>query len=219
MSIKVYIIFGLPGAGKGYCAQALKEKRNYHHLSLGDYLRKQLEEGAKFSIEYGKSISSGLQLLPCELIQNIVCKEVEFSIANNKNIVIDGFPRTLKQVNYLDSLVKDMELSIQYVYLVVDPKLAIKRLITREHCTNCGRDYILTTTKLVGICDFCDCKLYRRSTDDKATIQKRINFFNQTTKNVIDNFTLTKQHIFTINANKSLKQIVNEFLKLDLLLS
>ncbi len=33
--MKLLVLFGLPGAGKGVIAQALKEKYNFNHLSLG----------------------------------------------------------------------------------------------------------------------------------------------------------------------------------------
>ncbi|MCP3658842.1 MAG: AAA family ATPase [Bacteroidetes bacterium] len=44
LNMKLLILFGLPGAGKGVIAQNLKESYNFEHLSLGEYLRKEVKK-------------------------------------------------------------------------------------------------------------------------------------------------------------------------------
>ena len=40
--MKYYLLFGPPGAGKGTQAKLMVEKYNFHHVSTGDLLRKEI---------------------------------------------------------------------------------------------------------------------------------------------------------------------------------
>ena len=68
--MRLYFIFGLPGAGKGVCAQKLKLYKNFVHFSLGDFLRGQVRTQTKIGKEYSKEILGGLILLDCDLVSN-----------------------------------------------------------------------------------------------------------------------------------------------------
>jgi adenylate kinase len=131
MTTKIYIILGLPGAGKGVCAQALKKHKNFIHLSCGEYLRRQVRQRTALGISYQDDIDSGTKLLPCEVIWSIVKQEATQAIDNNNNIVIDGFPRTEKQLVFFKEFAVEKLITPKYIYFDVDEELAIKRLLTR----------------------------------------------------------------------------------------
>ena len=77
---RIYILFGLPGAGKGVCAQAMKEVGDFMHLSMGEYLRKQVRNKTKIGLLYKDSINGGLQLVPCKTVCHIFRNKLIFSI-------------------------------------------------------------------------------------------------------------------------------------------
>ena len=98
--MKYYLLFGPPGAGKGTQAKLMVEKYNFHHVSTGDLLRKEIaaetELGkiAKQLIDNGNFVDDSIVV---EMIKN--------EIANNPGVtgfLFDGFPRTVAQAEILD---------------------------------------------------------------------------------------------------------------------
>lgn len=210
---KVCIIFGLPGAGKGVCAQELK-KKNYIHFSLGDYLRSEVSQKTKIGISNMEAISSGLSLIPCDVTFNIVRDIINNAIMHNKNIVIDGFPRTIYQLRLLKNFLIKKNIIPYWIYFDAGQEVAISRLLTREYCAYCKHDFIMVITKEKGKCDFCRQSLIKRATDNKESILKRINFFYETTYKVIE-YLQTTSTLMTLNSNKSFDYLKKEFLKIE----
>ncbi len=209
---KIYVIFGLPGAGKGTCSQALKERRGYEHLSLGDFLRKEVNNESEIGIQYKDVILNGLQLIPSHVVQGIIKNKFLETIQYKKNLIVDGFPRTIEQAEFLVTFTKQIGINPHYVHISVDPELAIKRLLTRESCDVCAHVYMIIPPKVPGICDLCGGTLSKRLTDNRERILERMQLFEKTTRTAIDYF-VTNKMMITIDANKPLKELVEEFLK------
>lgn len=183
--MRLYFIFGLPGAGKGVCAQKLKLYKNFVHFSLGDFLRDQVRTETKIGKEYSKEILGSLILLDCDLVSNIVINQIYSAIKHSNNMVIDGFPRTIKQLNKIEIFLKTQDIYSKWLFFDADKETVLLRLLNREHCSGCGIDYILTKTKIENRCDNCGAKLIIRLTDNRHDILKRCDFFYETTNNVI----------------------------------
>ena len=103
--MKYYLLFGPPGAGKGTQAKLMVEKYNFHHVSTGDLLRKEIaaetELGkiAKQLIDKGNFVDD-----------SIVVAMIKNEIANNQDaagFILDGFPRTTPQAEILDQMLAD----------------------------------------------------------------------------------------------------------------
>lgn len=207
---KVYIILGLPGAGKGVCAQELQKKYNFLHFSLGDYLREAVQKQSTLGTKFHREIIEGQVLLPCKLVFWIIKQQINTSA---KNIIIDGYPRTIAQLKYLDNYIKNKNIVLNYVWLNVDPQLGVTRLLTRKHCVTCKYDFIMVKTLTDGRCDFCNSTLYVRETDNADDLRRRIDMFYKTTQKVIEHLQNTKS-LITIDANKCLNVLKEEFLQL-----
>ena len=211
---RVYIIFGIPGAGKGVCAQTLKEKKTFHHLSMGEHLRKLVRKGMILDSSDEEAIKSGLRLIACETVCCIVEEVVNLATNQKRNLVIDGFPRTDYQLKFIKKILADKNIVPYWVHFEVEPELAITRLLTRETCACCGHDFIMVSVRKIGVCDLCQGPLLKRETDNRKTILDRINLFSKTTNNIIEQIR-TNDELTTLDANCDIEFLVEKFLQIE----
>ncbi len=124
------IIFGPPGAGKGTQAAFIKEKYNVEHISTGDVLR----EAVKNETEVGllaKSYMDKGELVPDEVVIEIINQKI--SGLGDKGFMLDGFPRTIKQAEALDSALSNQNLNLDTVVLLeVDDEEVVQRIMKRQ---------------------------------------------------------------------------------------
>ena len=111
--MKKIIFFGPPGAGKGTQAKIIAKFLNISHLSTGDILRKKLLDDDDLALELKKIMSSG-NLVSDEILNSIVSSRL-ISVSN-KGFILDGYPRTLKQSEFLNKFLLDSSNEINYIF-------------------------------------------------------------------------------------------------------
>ena len=107
------IFFGPPGAGKGTQAKILSEYLNVSHLSTGDILRKKLLENDNLAIELKKIMAAG-NLVSDDILNSIVSSRL--TKESNKGFILDGYPRTLHQSEFLNNFLSKTSNSINYIF-------------------------------------------------------------------------------------------------------
>src|ERR1700721_857264 len=118
------ILMGVAGAGKSLQGQMFVDGQGYHWLSTGELFRSQLSE------ERQKELATG-KLLGDQEVIDLVDKTIE-EIDSNKKVVMDGFPRTISQCQWLLDQVKKERFDIEAVFvLVVSFEVVKKRLLNR----------------------------------------------------------------------------------------
>ncbi len=107
------IFFGPPGAGKGTQAKIISQFFNISHLSTGDILRKKLEENDNLANQLKKIMSSG-NLVSDDILNSIVSSR----LINEANVgfILDGYPRTLKQSEFLNNFLSKTSNSIDFIF-------------------------------------------------------------------------------------------------------
>jgi adenylate kinase len=121
---KILVILGAPGSGKGTLSKELKKNYNFIHLSTGDIIRNSDDEDVKKIIEAGN-------LLPDNMMIKILRRELK-KVDLSSNVILDGFPRTIKQAKRLDSLLGRMGLGLNHaLYLDLPDKVAKERIKKR----------------------------------------------------------------------------------------
>ena len=124
-----FILFGPPGAGKGTQAQILKEKLGLTYIATGDMFRHHIKNETPLGKKAKEYIQKG-DLVPDEITISMI-KEI-VSEPNVKGIIFDGFPRTVKQAEFLDKLMAEKDLIIDaLIALDVPEERLIKRLLER----------------------------------------------------------------------------------------
>jgi adenylate kinase len=128
------------------------------------------------------------ELVPDDVTAAMV-KDRLMQADTEKGFVLDGFPRTLKQAEMLDDILKEMNREITaVVYLDVADEEIVKRISGRMVCEKCQAPYHkeYTPPKTEGVCDKCGGALYTRDDDKPETVQKRLNVYRTTTLPLVD---------------------------------
>ena len=107
-----------------------------------------------------------------------------FEKKNYKNQVLDGYPRTKNQSEFLLNLLKEKNSKIDFVVLVEnsDEKI-IKRTVKRRICPKCKKVYHLEfkPPKDGKYCKKCGTEIIQRSDDTEEKIRSRLNEFKEKT--------------------------------------
>ena len=126
----IAIIFGPPGSGKGTQAARIEAELGLHHLSTGDVLRSEVRSGTPLGLEVGRIIAAG-DLVPDELIVDVVRKRLP-AAEEGAGVLLDGFPRTLRQALALDAMLRDEGHRVTFVIaLRVPEEVLVRRLLHR----------------------------------------------------------------------------------------
>ena len=145
------IIFGAPGCGKGTQSALIIDKFGLKHFSTGDLLRKEIEEKTELGIEAEKYISKG-NLVPDEMIIDIINHAVGKLDENCKGIIFDGYPRTVKQAESLEKLMNSLgKPTTVLLDLQVPERELISRLLTRGKTSGRSDDNLETIKQRLDV--------------------------------------------------------------------
>jgi adenylate kinase len=184
----VYIVLlGPPGAGKGTQAAYVARSLKLAHVASGDLFRQALEQGTELALK-AKSYMEAGKLVPDELTVSMVLERLKAPDCET-GVVLDGFPRNLKQAEALDRALSGQDESIdRVVYIRVSEEEVLRRLGGRWICRKCQSPYHATESppRVWGSCDKCGGELYQRPDDNIATIKKRLAVYTRETAPLID---------------------------------
>ena len=128
--MKNIIFFGPPGAGKGTQAKIISEFIKVPHLSTGDILRKKLQDKDDLANEL-KSIMSSGNLVSDDILNSIVASRLKNEVS--KGFILDGYPRTLKQSEFLNNFLLETTTSINYIFNIqIDFEILKNRILKRS---------------------------------------------------------------------------------------
>jgi adenylate kinase len=111
----------MPGAGKGDNGEHLGKRSNMTHISTGELFRA-LDTNSALGKEVQEiSAAGGL------ISDDIVNRMVEDKLSPEKNIVLDGYPRSVPQAEWLLEKVKDMPFEVVAILLEISEEIATRR--------------------------------------------------------------------------------------------
>ena len=195
---------GAPGAGKGTQAVFLKERHNLAHISTGDIFRENLKNSTPLGLEAKKYMDAG-QLVPDEIVMKMVGEKLaEFS--PDDGFMLDGFPRTVAQAEFLEGKTK----LDGVVLFKVNDEAIVKRLTSRAVCKDCGN---VTNIHEHDKCPSCGGELYRRDDDNEETIRKRLKVFHEQTEELIE-FYRARNLLLEVEAEGTPEEIFSRVAKM-----
>ena len=184
-------MFGPPGSGKGTVAKRLLRTRSSTaYLATGDHFRQLILANDRRAEMYAECLTGGL-LVP----DDIVIAELRtlwLSGRFNSGFVLDGFPRTIVQVQLFEAMLAEFDsLPVQLVaYLDVPIATLIARLSGRRICGSCSEIYHieLNVPKVAGRCNLCGERLIIRDDDEPKAVKRRLEIYRTQTTAVLAHY-------------------------------
>ena len=142
---------GPPGAGKGTQAKFIAEHFDIPAVSTGDIFRANVSQGTALGVKAKEYMDAG-EYVPDEVTNEMVRNRIQEPDAD-KGFLLDGYPRTLAQVEELDSMIKFTGHALDaVVVLTVDQDEVVERLLQRAEidgrADDTGRGHPATTRAL-----------------------------------------------------------------------
>jgi len=187
--LKRIVLFGPPGAGKGtFSSQILKVFPEINHISTGDIFRDNLKNQTPLGLKAKSYMDKG-ELVPDSLTNELVKDRLDKIVG--KSWLLDGYPRNLKQAEFLDKITNvDLLLLLE-----VSRDVIKKRILGRFGCPECGEIYNkytlqpkVQTGENKWTCDRCGAEIEfkQRSDDTEETLKNRLDAYEKNAKPVID---------------------------------
>ncbi len=183
------ILLGAPGAGKGTQARKISVEFGFPAISTGDMLRDAVRNKTELGMQAQRYMDSG-GLVPNELVDAIVKARLERPDCG-RGFLLDGYPRTLHQAEYLERLfAPDHDTAMLVIGIEIDHELLLSRLINRWTCPKCGKMFNVTSnpSKSGDHCDECGTALIVRKDDTESVVEERLHNYMQETKPVVEYF-------------------------------
>jgi len=218
----IIAIIGPPSSGKGTLAREIAKRINYKVITTSEILKEKAKKDENFRKVFEESIKSG-KLVPTEIVSEIVYNEIK----NQKNLILDGSPRTLYEANILKDFIDVV------IFIKVHKEIIIEKMQHRLVCPNCGKSYndLDLEKEIDGIkyklpkilpkedllCDNCKVKLVKRVDDTIETLEKRIEEYEKHTLPIIQYYKCIGKKIIEIWLNLPVEEladkIINEIFK------
>jgi adenylate kinase len=126
------LIVGPPGAGKGTQSARLTQTYKIPAIATGDIFRANIKNQTELGQKVKAIIDAG-DYVPDSLTNDLVASRLTEADCEN-GFLLDGYPRTLDQLGFLDSVLAADGTSLDAVIqLVVDPNEVVSRLLKRAH--------------------------------------------------------------------------------------
>jgi len=205
----VLLLFGPPGSGKGTQSRLITDWLGIPAISTGDMLRAEIQAGTDLG-ESAKSVMASGGLVGDDLVNKMLAKRVA-QPDSKTGFLLDGYPRTVAQAEFLDTLLAGLKLPKPIILHLDVPADAIAgRLTSRRQCPKCGRIYNLLQQppQKPGVCDVDGTTLVTRKDDQEDTVRERIRTYDEITRPVLAHY--QDQNYYQIRGDRSPSYIFEE---------
>jgi adenylate kinase len=177
------VLLGAPGAGKGTQAKLIAAHYGIPHISTGDILRDNVARGTELGRK-AKTVMERGELVSDDLVNGMVADRLARPDCK-RGFVLDGFPRTVAQAEWLDGelAAKEKGQAPVVVNVAVGYNQLLQRLTGRRTCPVDGKIYNIyfQPPKNEGVCDLCGTQLFQRVDDTEAVISERLKSYERQT--------------------------------------
>lgn len=176
-------LIGPPGSGKGSYGRIFAERWQMPLITVSDVLK-----------QHSHEVSAG------NLVDDAVVSKLLSESLPTKPYLLDGFPRTLKQVHLMEETWAPALRVDAVVDLDVPKQVCKEKLLGRRLCTKCGGNYNVNAVHTLGFelpaqlpKDCAECNnsgefFTTRPDDEEGVVDKRLDAHFRETDPILDNF-------------------------------
>ena len=211
--MKVYVMVGAPGAGKGTQAAELARDLQLPHVASGDLLRAAVRDGTRLGGEAAKYMQRGA-LVPDRIVLGMIEERLRQPDAA-PGVILDGFPRTTDQAHALDTMLARIGARVTAaLYIGVGEAELLRRLSGRWLCRAAGHPYHAVThpPRVAGVCDIDGSELYQRDDDRPETVRARLAQQLAPMYEVIDYYR-TRDVLIAVDGEQPIDQVTQALLQ------
>ncbi|MDE1155001.1 MAG: adenylate kinase [Acidobacteriaceae bacterium] len=203
------LLLGAPGVGKGTQAKLLMEEFGIPQISTGDLLRENRKNRTSLGMIADELMSKG-QLVPDDLVNDMVAERFKDPDTEH-GYILDGYPRTIGQAQWLDTQLVAYMLPVVAVNIVVPQQVLLER-ITGRRISPAGRIYNIYTNrpKQDGICDVDGSTLEQRKDDTEEVFYERMKAFDAKTAAVIEYYRTHGGRFAEVNGDQPVETVTGE---------
>ena len=184
------LLLGAPGVGKGTQAKELIKVWGIPQISTGDLLRGNVAQGTELG-KTAKAIMGRGELVPDTLVNEMVAVRLE-QPDTAKGYILDGFPRTLVQAQWLDGRLaaRSQGLPLVAVSIQVEYNQLLRRITGRRNCPVCQTIYNVSFKPPTkdGFCDLDGAALVQRADDTEKIFEERMRAYEALTAPVVEHY-------------------------------
>ncbi len=179
------VLLGPPASGKGTQGRKLAASLDLGYLSTGALLREHVERDTALGRIASPILARG-EYLPDELMDRIL---VEWLNAQNGGWVLDGYPRSLPQAEFLNAWLQDNAFSLDAAILLEVPYAELLlRIRGRRECPDCRWSGQQNQTNGTDRCPVCSSIVSPRADDTEENFQNRYEEFVRVTTPVLAHY-------------------------------
>ena len=187
--MKVIVLLGSPGSGKGTIAARLSRREPaLRHVSSGDLLRAAMRrDGTPAERAAAAAMRQG-ELVADETVGALVNARLR-QCAPDEILLLDGYPRNVRQAAALEAEAARAGTAVAAaVWLDVSEAVLVSRLAGRRVCGACAANYHVTNMppRVAGICDACGAALVQREDDRPEHVARRLAVYREQTAALIE---------------------------------
>ena len=203
----VLLLFGPPGCGKGTQSRLIVDWLKIPAISTGDMLRSEI----KASTDLGKAAQATIVAggLVCDDLVNRILKARIGQPDCARGFILDGYPRTVEQAEYLDTVLAEKAIGPPIIlHFDVPTDALIGRMTSRRFCPKCGRTYNILSVrpKTPGRCDVDGEWLIIRKDDREDVFRERLRTYDELTRPILAHYS----DYFHIHGDRSPAYIFEE---------
>ena len=215
----MFIFLGAPGSGNVTIAERCVKDFGFATVSTGQLLRDAMARGDVLGKQAEGFIKQG-QLVPDELVADMVDEWLTRNIDKIDTLMLDGYPRTEKQAQMLDALLKQKfpHITTRLVKINISDDAIVARIADRLTCENKSCSAIYSRKLLQAgqeTCPSCGSKLIRRADDQEAVVRERLKVHAQHADALLTFYKNAGVRIDELNVEgKTPEQVFADFKKL-----
>ncbi len=201
------LLMGAPGVGKGTQAKGIMAAWGIPQISTGDLLRDHRDRGTPLGLVATQIMNSG-KLVPDDLVNQMVAERLA-QPDTVRGYILDGYPRTLAQAEWLDQRLRDQQsdaarlaavpggLPLIAVSIQVSYTQLLRRITGRRNCPTCQRIYnvYLQPPRADTVCDVEGTPLVQRADDTEAVFHERMRTYAALTAPVVEHYRASSRFV------------------------